>query len=150
MRSGSASVCHCSRRSNVSVRCSGRRTISSRIITSCVSGPLQGDRGRRRDRDRLTVQQRAQFAQRRDREARVLFVGELLTGNRIQHPGRDGHLYVIREPDDHAVRRIAAEPTDDLYVFAVERMVTVVNDGGRRFMGSVRMRCDTASRRTCC
>jgi hypothetical protein len=37
------------------------------------------DRGRRRDHDWLTVQQRAKFAQRGDREARLLFVGELLT-----------------------------------------------------------------------
>ena len=86
------------------------------------------DRGRRRDHDWLTVQQRAKFAQRGDREARVLFVGELLTGKRIQHPGRDGHLHVISELDDHAISRIAPKPTNDLYVFAVERMVTVVND----------------------
>ena len=58
----------------------------------------------------------------------MLFVGELLTDQRIQHPGRDGHLHVIREFDDHAVSRIAPEPTDDFYVFAVEGMVTVVND----------------------
>jgi hypothetical protein len=70
----------------------------------------------------------------------LTFVGELLTDQRIQHPGWDGHLHVIRELDDHAICRIAAESTDDLYVFAVEGMVTVVNDGGRRFMSSVRMR----------
>ena len=79
----------------------------------------------------------------------MLFVGELLTDQRIQHPARDGHLHVIRERDDHAVRRIASKPTDDLYVFAVEGMVTVVNDRGGRFMGSVRMRSATVSRRTC-
>ena len=70
----------------------------------------------------------------------MLFVGELLTDHRIQHPGRHGHLHVIRERDDHAVRRIASEPPNDLYVFTVEGMVTVVNDRGRGFMGSVRMR----------
>jgi len=70
----------------------------------------------------------------------VLFVGELLTDQRIQHPGRDGHLYVIRELDDDAISRIPPEPADDLYVFAVKRMVAVVNDPERRFMGSVRMR----------
>ena len=60
----------------------------------------------------------------------MLFVGELLTDQRIQHPGRDGHLHVIRKLDDHTVSRIASEPTDDLYVLAVEWMVTVVNDRG--------------------
>ena len=79
----------------------------------------------------------------------MLFVGELLTHQRIQHPGRDGHLHVIRERDDDAVRRIAAEPPNDLYVFTVEGMVTVVNDRGRRFMGSVRMRCGIHLPRTC-
>jgi hypothetical protein len=90
---------------------------------------LRGDRGRPRDHDWLTVQQRAKFAQRRDRQARVLFVGELLTDQRIQHPGRDGHLHVIRELDDHAISRIAAQATNDLYLFAVKRMMPVVNDG---------------------
>jgi len=78
--------------------------------------------------------------QRGHRKAHLTFVGELLTGQRIQHPARDGHLHVIRERDDHAIRRIAAEPPNDLYVLTVEGMVTVVNDRGRRFMGSVRMR----------
>jgi hypothetical protein len=73
----------------------------------------------------------------------------LLTRQRIQHPGRDSHLHVIGELDDDAISRIASEPTDDLYVFAVERMVAVVNDGRGRFMGSVRMRCGIRSRRTC-
>lgn len=72
----------------------------------------------------------------------MLVVGELLTDQRIQHPGRNGHLHVIRELDDHAVRRIASQPPNDRYVFTVEGMVTVVNDRERRFMGSVRMRCD--------
>jgi hypothetical protein len=76
----------------------------------------------------------------------VYFVDELLTDERIQHPGRDGHLHVIRELDDHTVRRIASEPTNDRYVFAVEGMVTIVNDRGGRFMGSVRMRCGTRLR----
>ena len=67
--------------------------------------------------------------QRGHRNARAPFVGELLTGQRIQHPGRDGHLHVIRELDDDAIGRIAPEPTDDLYGFAVKRMVTVVNGG---------------------
>ena len=132
--------------SNVSVRCSDRRTIRSRIVTSRLLRSLRVDRGRHRDHDWLTVQQRTKFAQRRDREARVLFVGELLTGERIQHPGRDGHLYVIRELDDHAVPRIASQPPNDRYGFAVEGMVTVVNDRGGRFMGSVRMRSGTRSR----
>jgi hypothetical protein len=88
----------------------------------------------------LTVQQRAKFAQRRDREAWVLFVGELLTDQRIQHPGRDGHLYVISQLDNHAISCIASEPTDDLYVFGVERMVSVVDDRGGRLMGSMRTR----------
>ena len=79
----------------------------------------------------------------------MLFVGELLTDHRIQHPARDGHLYVISELDDDAISRIAAEATDDLDVFAVERMVTVVNDRGRRFMGSVRMRCAIRSQPIC-
>jgi hypothetical protein len=73
----------------------------------------------------------------------------LLTDQRIQHPGRDGYLHVIGERDDHAVSGIAAEATDDLYVFAVKRMVTVMNDRRRRFMGSVRMRCGTPSRPIC-
>ena len=81
-----------------------------------------------RDHDALTVEQRAKVEQRGDRNAGSTFVGELLTDQRIQHPGRDGHLHVIREFDDHAVSRIAPEPTDDFYVFAVEGMVTVVND----------------------
>ena len=97
----------------------------------------------------MTVQQRAKFAQGRDREARVRFVGELLTGHRIQHPGRNSHLHVIGERDDDALSRIPAEATDDLYRFAVERVVTVVDDGGGRFMGSVRMRCGTHSQPTC-
>ena len=59
----------------------------------------------------------------------MFFVGELLTDQRIQHPGRDGHLHVIRELDDHAVRRIASEPPNDRYVFAVKGMVTIVDDG---------------------
>jgi putative transposase len=75
----------------------------------------------------------------------VLLVGELLTGERIQHPGWDGHLYVIREPDDHAVRRVASEPPNDRYGFAVEGMVAVVNDRGGQFMGSVRMRCSVCT-----
>jgi len=101
----------------------------------------------RRDHEVLTVEQRAKVVQCGHRNTRSHFVGELLTGQRIQHPGRDGHLYVIRELDDHAVSRVAAEATDDLYVFAVERMVTVVNDGEGQFMGSVRMRCAIRTRR---
>jgi len=100
-----------------------------RIVTSCVlRSPVVGHR-RHRDQEGLTVEQRAKVLQRGHGKARSNFVGELLTDQRIQHPGRDGHLHVIREPDDHAVSRIAAEATDDLYVFAVERMVSVVNDG---------------------
>ena len=53
----------------------------------------------------------------------------MLTDKRIQHPGRDGHLHVISELDDHAISRIAPKPTDDLYVFAVNRMVPIANDG---------------------
>jgi hypothetical protein len=53
----------------------------------------------------------------------------LLTGHRIQHPSRDGYLHVIRELDDHAISRVASEATDDLYVFAVKGMVTIVNGG---------------------
>src|SRR3982074_2806555 len=71
-----------------------------------------------------------------------------MTGQRMQHPGRYGHLHVIRELDDHAICHIAAESTDDLYVFAVEGMVTIVNDGGGRFMSSVRMRCGIRTRPT--
>jgi len=119
-----------------------------RIVTSCVlRSPVLGHR--HRDQEGLTVEQRAKVLQRGHGQARLTFVGELLTDERIQHPGRDGHLHVIRKLDDHAISRIASEPTDDLYVFAVERMVTVVNDGGGRFMSSVRMRCDTRSRRIC-
>jgi hypothetical protein len=99
----------------------------SPIVTSCVWE--SSSRGHRlRDQKGLTVEQRAKIVQRGHRNTRSNFVGELLTGKRIQHPGRDGHLYVIRELDDHAISRIASEATDDLYVFAVERMVTVVND----------------------
>jgi hypothetical protein len=114
----------------------------SAIVTSCVSESIS--RGhQRRDQEGLTVEQRAKVVQRGYRNTRTNFVGELLTGKRIQHPGRDGHLHVISELDDHAISRIAPKPTNDLYVFAVERMVTVVNDRWRRFMSSVRMRCAT-------
>ena len=82
-----------------------------------------------RDHEALTVEQRAKVTQRGHRDARTNFTGELLTGKRIQHPGRDGHLHVISKLDDHAIRCLASEPTDDRYVFAVERMVMVVNDG---------------------
>jgi len=82
-----------------------------------------GDRGQQR----LPVDQRAQIAQGRHGDARVRFVGELLTGQRIQHPGRHGHLHVIRQRDDDTVRGIATQPTDDRDVLAVEGMVTVVN-----------------------
>ena len=88
-----------------------------------------GGHRRHRDHEALTVEQRAKVVQRGHRNARANFVGELLTGKRIQHPGRDSHLHVIRELDDDAISRIPAEPPDDLYVFAVKRMVPVVNDG---------------------
>jgi len=104
--------------------------------------------GHRRDHEALAVEQRAKVVQRGHRNPRTTFVGELLTEQRIQHPGRDSHLHVIRELDDDAISRIPTEPADDLYVFAVKRMVTVVNDGGGRFMGSVRMRSAIASRPT--
>ena len=84
----------------------------------------EGDRGQWR-----AVDQRAQVAQRRPRDTRARVVRELLTGQRIQHPGRDRHVHVVRERNDHAVGRVAPPPTDDRYVFAVERMVTVVNRG---------------------
>ena len=115
----------------------------SRIVTSFVLGSTSVGYSRRHDQQGLTVNQRAKVVQRGHRNTRSIFVGELLTGQRIQYPGRHRHLHVICELDDHAVRRVASEPTDDLYVFAVERMVPVVNDGWGRFMGSVRMRCGT-------
>jgi len=59
----------------------------------------------------------------------VSFFGSDRRIQSIQHPGRDSHLHVIRQLDDDATSRIPAEPADDLYVFAVKRMVTVVNDG---------------------
>ena len=101
----------------------------SRIVTSCVWGSIRVGHRRGRDHPALNVEQRAKVVQRRHRNARSNFVGELLTDHRIQHPGRDGHLHVIRELDDDAIGRIAPEPTDDLYGFAVKRMVTVVNGG---------------------
>jgi len=119
-----------------------------RIVTSYVLRSSVVGHRRHRDQEGLTVEQRAKVLQRGHRKARPTFVGELLTSQRIQHPSGDGHLHVIRELDDHAISRIAAEAPDDLYVFAVERMVTVVNDGGGRFMSSVRMRCDIASPHT--
>jgi hypothetical protein len=79
--------------------------------------------------------------QRLYRKARSNFVGELLADKRIQHPGRDGHLHVVREFDDHTFGGMSSEPTNDLYAFAVKRVVTVVNDRWGRFMRSVRMRC---------
>ena len=88
--------------------------------------------GHGRGHHTLTVEQRAKFAQRGHRNARSNFVSELLTGQRIQHPGRDGHLHVIRELEDDAIGRVAPKPADDLYGFAVKRMVTVVNGGWRR------------------
>ena len=88
--------------------------------------------GRGRDHHALTVEQRAKLAQRGHRNARSNFVSELLTGQRIQHPRRDGHLHVIRELEDNAIGRVAPEPADDLYGFAVKRMVTVVNRGWGR------------------
>ena len=100
------------------------------IVTSSVLRSLVVGHRRSRDHEGLTVEQRAKVLQRGHRKTRTPFVGELLTDQRIQHPGRDGDLHVIGELDDHAVGRIASEPTDDLYVFAVERMVSVVNDGG--------------------
>jgi len=100
----------------------------SPIVTSCVGESIS--RGHhRRDQQRLTVEQRAKVAQRGHRNTRSHFVGELLTSQRIQHPGRDGHLHVIRKLDDHAISRIAPQPTNNLYVFAVKRMMSVVNDG---------------------
>ena len=119
------------------------------IVTSGISAFISLGHRHHRDQEGLTVEQRAKVVQRGYRNARSNFVGELLTGKRIQHPGRDSHLHVIGELDDDAISRIASEPTDDLYVFAVERMVAVVNDGGGRFMGSVRMRSGTALRRRC-
>ena len=117
MRSESGSLCHSACPANTSVRWCGRPTpLESRIVTSWWLG--------------LTVEQRAKVVERGDRNPRSTFLGELLTGQRIQHPGRDGHLHVIRELDDHAISRVASKPTDDLYVFAVKRMVAVVNDGG--------------------
>jgi hypothetical protein len=47
----------------------------------------------------------------------------------IQHPTGYSDLHLIMQSDDEAVGRGAPEPTDDLYGFAVKRMVTVVNDG---------------------
>ena len=87
--------------------------------------------GRAGDHPALTVEQRAKLAQRGHRNPRSNFVSELLTGQRIQHPGRDGHLHVIRELEDDAIGRVAPEPADDRYGFAVKRMVTVVNGGWR-------------------
>lgn len=136
---------HRSRPAKVSVRWCGRRTVGSRILTSygrdCATTDREGDSGHR-----LAVDHRAKVAQRRHRDAGACFVGELCTGQRIQHPGRHGHLHVITERDDHAVSHITPEPTEDLYGLAVEWMVTVVNDRGRRFMGSVRMRPATRLR----
>jgi hypothetical protein len=119
------------------------------IVTSGVLGFISLGHRRHRDQEGLTVEQRAKVVQRGHRNTRSNFVGELLTGKRIQHPGRDSHLHVIGELDDDAISRIASEPTDDLYVFAVERMVAVVNDRWGRFMGSVRMRSGIRLRRTC-
>ena len=82
-----------------------------------------------RHHDALAVEQRAKVAQRGHHNARSRFIGELLTGQRIQHPARDGHLHVISEFDDHTISRITPEPPNDLYVFAVKRMVAVVNGG---------------------
>ena len=68
--------------------------------------------------------------QRGHHNARSTFVGELLTDQRIQHPGRDRHVHVIPELEDHTVSGVAPEPADDFYGLAAERMVTVVNGGG--------------------
>ena len=114
--------------SKVSVRWCGRRTVGSRILTSygrdCATAAREGDTGQW-----LAVDQRAKVAQRRHRDAGARFVRELRTGQRIQHPAGHSDLHVIRQRDDHAVRRLASEPTDDRYRFAVERMVAIVNRG---------------------
>ena len=99
------------------------------MVTSCVLPSRAVGLRRGRDQEALTVEQRAKVVQRGHRNTRSTFLGEWLTGQRIQHPGRDGHLHVISEPDDHAISGVAPEPTDDLYGFAVKRMVTVVNGG---------------------
>ena len=76
------------------------------------------------------VEQLAKIAQGRQADAGSRFLGELRTGQRIQHPGRHGDLNFIRQRDDDAISRMTPEPTDDLYRFAVEWMVTVVDDCG--------------------
>jgi hypothetical protein len=102
----------------------------SRIVTSCVlRSPVTGFHRAGRGQPGLTVQELTECTQRRYSNARLRFFSELLTAHRIQHPTGYSDLHLIMQSDDEAVGRGAPEPTDDLYGFAVKRMVTVVNDG---------------------
>jgi hypothetical protein len=102
----------------------------SRIVTSCVSrSPVAGLHRAGRGQPGLTIHELTECTQRRDSNARLRFFSELLTAHRIQHPAGHGDVDVITELDDHAVARRSPEMTDDLYAFAVKRMVTVVDDG---------------------
>jgi len=94
------------------------------------------------------VEQCAQLKQRRHAQTRRGLVVQLPTENGIQHPNRHNQLHcALSYLHDDAVPDVTAEPTDDLHLFARERMVTIVDRCEGRFMGSMTMPCGTASPR---
>jgi hypothetical protein len=102
--------------------------MSSRIITSSVSrSRLAGLHLAGGEQPGATVNELTEFGQRRHSNPGPRVVGELLTGHRIQHPTGHGDLYIVAKLYDEAVCRVAPEPADDLYMFAMNGMVTIVD-----------------------
>ena len=67
----------------------------------------------------------SQSEQRLDRYARFLFLRQLGTIHRIEHPARNGDLFAIVKSNDVDLIREAAQSSDAFDFRAVARMVPV-------------------------
>jgi hypothetical protein len=100
-----------------------------------------------RSKQRLTVEELSQLDQRRHGQTRLGFVPKSPTEDGVQHPDGDGEMHsVLAHAHDQAVPAVAPEPPYDLYFFAVEWVVPVVDRRKERFMGTMTMPCAIASR----
>ena len=130
-----------SRRAKERLCCSGwgnglwRMRVPGRLVALSLVPLL-----RRGCKQRLAGQEVPQLKQRRNGHPRMRPLHEGLAECLVEHPRGHRDLQpALPELHDHAVRRVASEAANDLYLFTAERMESVTDRRKHRFMGSMMM-----------